>query len=285
MKLGICTIQRNRAKWLAEWVAFHHLVGCTQFYIYLHKCTDQSAQVVMQLQKHFDIKVFQVDEAVDRPQLAAYQHCYQTFGHEIDWMAFIDGDEFLFSTAKDNLSEVLIEFQYEKLSALGAYWQCFGSSGHIQDPDGLIIEDYQYRANLKFLANRHIKSIVKGGQGSNCSVAENSHLFKTIYGTFDEMMRPIHKGLMEELSPSYSKIRINHYVCQSYDYFKQFKQNSGAADAGAQSFRNDEWWKNHDRNDEISDEILKFAPQIKIILNDLKLTPFNGETNGAHSTI
>jgi hypothetical protein len=269
MRLGICTIQRNRGKWLKEWVAFHHVVGITHFYIYLHKCTDNSKAIVAELQKSFNIQCFEVNEETIRPQLIAYQHAYETFGHEIDWMAFIDGDEFLFPSTANTLADVLQEYQYQKLSALGVYWQCFGSSGHIQDPNGLVIEDYTYRANLNFSGNRHIKSIVKGSQGSHCSNAGNAHLFNTIYGTFDELMRPINKGLMEELTPSYQKIRINHYVCQSLEYFKSFKQKSGSADAGADAVRSEDWWNNVNRNDEINKDILKYLPELKKALNEI----------------
>jgi hypothetical protein len=269
MKLGICTIQRNRGKWLSEWVVFHHLVGFTNFYIYLHKCDDNSKQVVMNLKKHFNIQCFEISSDTVRPQLAAYQHAYQEFGHEIDWMAFIDGDEFLHPSSENKVTEVLEHYRYKKISALGVYWQCFGSGGHVEDPNGLIIEDYQYRANLDFLPNRHIKSIVKGGQGQYCLSAQNSHLFHTVYGTFDEKMRVIDKGWMKELEPSYEHLRINHYVCQSLDYFKNFKQNSGAADAGADHIRQDSWWHEHDRNEEKEDEILRYAPQVNELLKNI----------------
>jgi len=267
MKLGICTIQRDRAKWLTEWVVFHHIVGFTNFYIYLHKCRDNSKEVVANLQKHFNIQCFEIADDTVRPQLAAYQHAYQEFGHEIDWMAFIDGDEFLHPSSKNNIGDVLEEYNYKKMSALGVYWQCFGSSGHIQDPNGLIIEDYQYRANLDFIPNRHIKSIVKGRQGQHCTSAGNAHLFHTIYGTFDEQMRLIDQGWMKELVPSYGQLCINHYACQSHEFFINFKQRSGAADANQNLIRPDDWWKEYDRNDIHESQILKYASKIKAALN------------------
>ena len=269
MKLGICTIQRNRGKWLAEWVVFHHLVGFTNFYIYLHKCDDNSKEVVTNLQKHFNIQCYVIADDTQRPQLAAYQHAYQEFGHEIDWMAFIDGDEFLYPTSKNSLTEVLEIYNYKKLSALGVYWRCFGSSGHKQDPNGLIIEDYQYQAKHDFIPNRHIKSIVKGSQGSLFGITENAHIFKTIYGTFDESFREINKGWMKEFEPSYQQICINHYACQSYEFFINFKQNSGAADASENLIRNKDWWNEFDRNDVHSDQILRYAKATKDLLKSL----------------
>ena len=131
MKLGICTIQRDRGRWLKEWVAFHHAVGFSKFYIFLHRCQDDSEEVVRQLQRDFDIRCFVLSADVPRPQLAAYQHAYQTYEHEIDWMAFIDGDEFIFPTQNQSIQEVMERYQYEKVSALGVWWACYGSNNHL----------------------------------------------------------------------------------------------------------------------------------------------------------
>lgn len=269
MHLGICTIQRDRAKWLAEWVAFHYVVGFRKFFIYLHKCNDNSSDVVLSLKKVFDIECFTIPDETQRPQLISYQHAYNEFGHTVDWMAFIDGDEFLFPTTKKNISEVLEDFHYEKLSALGVWWSCFGSSHHIKEPEGLIIDNYKFRSSIDFEANRHIKSIVRGHQGSNFSVSQNAHIFNTIYGTYDENMRLIDAGFMPELEPTYSELRINHYVCQSFEFFKNFKQNSGAADAGPLAVRSDEWWIKHNRNEVEDDSITKFRPQLLEVLKEI----------------
>lgn len=266
MKLSICTIQRDRARWLAEWVGFHYVVGFRKFFIYLHKCKDDSADTVLALQKLFDIECFTIPDDTPRPQFASYQHAYNTFGHTSDWMAFIDGDEFLFPTNDDSLEKVLNQFQYQPISALGVWWSCFGSNAHIKEPDGLVIDNYQRRASFDFEANRHIKSIVRGHQGSHFSVNQNAHIFNTIYGTYDENLRQITSGFMPDLEPTYSKLRINHYVCQSYEYFKQFKQHSGAADAGPLAVRSDEWWTKHDRNDVLDNAILQFRPQLLEVL-------------------
>lgn len=184
-------------------------------------------------------------------------------------MAFIDGDEFLFPTNDDSLEKVLNQFQYQPISALGVWWSCFGSSAHIKEPEGLVIDNYKQRASFDFEANRHIKSIVRGHQGSHFSVGQNAHIFNTIYGTFDENFRPITSGFMPDLEPTYSKLRINHYVCQSYEYFKQFKQLSGAADAGPLAVRSDEWWTKHDRNDVLDSAILRFRPQLIEVLKGI----------------
>ncbi len=270
MKLGICTIQRDRGRWIEEWVAFHYLVGFRKFYFFAHQCVDDTKEVLLRLQKTFDIQFFILSADLERPQLGAYQYAYQHFGAEVDWLAFIDGDEFLFSPVNHDLRRVLEPYAREDLSALGAYWLCFGSNGQTREPAGLITENYTRRAADDFPPNRHVKSIVRGGLGDSVRTGPNSHLFITPRGTYDELMRPVTQGLAEHAQPSHSRLRINHYVCQSYEYFKSFKQRSGAPDAGRLMVRPDSWWETHDRNEVLDTTIGPLLPSLKAILAEIR---------------
>jgi hypothetical protein len=268
LSIAICTIQRNRAAWIKEWVAFHHLIGASKFYIYLHKCNDESATVVTELSRHFDISAFVLSDDVLRPQLAAYKHCYFSFGQNHDWIAFIDGDEFLFPTTGQTITE---HFEYlfsEPIDAIGVYWACFGSSGHIKEPTGLVTENYRQRAPLDFGPNRHFKSIVRGSLGQSFSVLQNSHYFQTNQGTFDTQMRSLTNGFVG-YEPCYERLRINHYVTQSREYFLEFKQHSGSADMSASSIRTEEWWQRHDNNEIWDDSLERFMPDLHTILKSL----------------
>jgi glycosyltransferase involved in cell wall biosynthesis len=258
MKLAICTIQRNRAPWLAEWFAFHAHFGVDQFYFFAHKCNDDTDHKILELQQKFNIKAFNIPDETERPQLAAYKWAYENFNHEFDWIAFIDGDEFLYPTNLGNLKKTLEEFNYLNLSALGVYWRCFGSSGHIAEPKGRIIENYVHRAADDFHPNRHIKSIVRGRQGRYFDIVSNAHVFSTINGTFDEQLRAISNGLTDN-TPSYQKLVINHYAVQSREFYTTFKKFSGAADAGAQLVRSEEWWTMYDRNEVYDSTLLPIA--------------------------
>ncbi len=245
---------------MVEWLAFHYVVGFRKFYVYAHYCKDDSCEKLRRLCAVLDIKAFEIGELTDYIQLRAYQNAYDNFGHEVDWMAFLDGDEFLFPTRAETIEEVLNEYHYRRMSALAAYWVCFGSNGHIEEPSGLIIDNYTGRPPLDFRFNHHIKSIVRGRQ--QISANQNSHLFTTPFGTFDELMRPIDRGYMTTLQPSYEKLRINHYVCQSYSYFRTFKQMSGMADAGHANPRQDVWWTDRDFNDVHDETILRFRDKV-----------------------
>lgn len=268
MNIALCTIQRDRSRWIREWVAFHHLNGVRKFYIYLHKCSDDSVGVVTDLSRHFDITAFTLADDVFRPQLAAYRHCYSEFGGRHDWIGFIDGDEFLFPTEGGTIGEQLASLNDEPIDALGVYWACFGSSGHMSEPEGLVTENYRLRASLDFDPNHHFKSLVRGGLGEGFSVLQNSHYFRTPRGTVDTRMRPLSHGWIDH-EPCYERLRINHYVTQSREYFLRFKQHSGAADVSAEMVRSEQWWQDHDRNEEWDDSLVGFLPELHAIMATL----------------
>lgn len=265
MKLGITTIQRNRAPWIKEWVAFHYLVGFRKFYIYLHNCSDNTKDVLEGLKRKFDIKIFVVDPNLKNPQLKCYQKAYEDFGDEVGWMAFIDGDEFLFPTQDKSINIALKKYSEAKISALGIYWSCFGSSGYKEEPKGLITENYRYRAQDGYENNRHIKSLVRGGLGKSVGVMD-PHLFQTPLGTYDEDLRPVKKG-WTDYEPTYVYFRINHYVTQSRSFFLNFKSRITPPDGAAK--RDESFWEEHDRNDVLDNTMDKFLPLLKKMLASL----------------
>lgn len=267
MTLAICTIQRDRGPWIKEWIDFHKIVGFDKFYIFLHNCTDNSSEIILELSKKYNITAFIVGNDVSKPQLAAYQYCYQQFGDLHEWIAFIDGDEFLYSPTTISIQPTLDRYNPLELSAIGVYWLCFGSSNHQNEPVGLITKNYRYRAPDNFKANSHFKSIVKGKQKDYFSITNNSHYFKTQYGTFDTNLRELSHGLMNN-EPCYEKLIINHYATQSRHFFNSFKKHSGGADTSPNMIRSEEWWETYDIN-EIYDESLKhLMPYLELITKE-----------------
>ena len=260
-KIAIASIQRNRNKYIVEWIAFHLAVGFNQFYIYCHKTDDGMKETLLELAKRCPIEVFAL-EMDDFPQLSAYHHAWERFGSEVDWMAFIDGDEFLFPTQARSMQEALAPYEERELSALGVFWKCYGSSGHATDPDGLILETHPRHSSDDFLPNRHIKSIVRGGERV---IPARSHLFDTERGTFDENMRPITHGWMQDLVPSYDAFRINHYVVQSRQFYFEVKKGMGGADLQAGYLRSEAYFDEYDRNEEADGMSLRFLEQTVVV--------------------
>ncbi|WP_077036290.1 glycosyltransferase family 2 protein [Pelomonas sp. KK5] len=269
MHLGLVTIQRNRGPWLIEWFAFHWLVGFRKFHFYAHMCTDETHAVLAALGRRFDISAYVIPDQQDRVQLAAYQHACDNALADVDWMCFFDGDEFVFPVQHDTLPEALAEFDADpSVTAVGVYNRNFGSSGHVKEPPGLVTGNYRWRAAEGFLSERRVKSFVRGRQ--KVTTTSCSHVFVTPNGTIDEQHRPVPWGYVPELVPSFDKLRMNHYVCQSREYFETFKRSSGHADASAAAQREEDWWQRFDTNEVRDDSMDRFAGPLRTLVSEIR---------------
>jgi hypothetical protein len=245
MNLGLVSIQRDRNPWIVEWLAFHLLVGFDRFFIYAHKTRDGMTDTLLKLARHYPIVVHAI-EMDAQPQLAAYRHAWQSYGHQLDWLAFLDGDEFLLPMAHETVPQALAAWNDKPVSALAAYWCCYGGNALVVERQGLVMQNFARHRLPDFLPNRHVKSIVRGGEAVDIT---GSHVFHTPQGTVDELGRPITGGFMRELEPSWQTLRINHYAVQSWQFFKRTKQHMGAADADPALVRPDGWYHQYDRNE------------------------------------
>ncbi|KQK01671.1 hypothetical protein BRADI_3g57445v3 [Brachypodium distachyon] len=91
-----CTIVRDIAKFLREWVVYHAAVGVDRFYIYDNGSEDGLTDQVRQLASvGFDISIKVWPWT--KTQEAALSHGAAGHQDSCEWMMFIDVDEFVFS--------------------------------------------------------------------------------------------------------------------------------------------------------------------------------------------
>lgn len=244
-KLGVCAIFKDEAAYLKEWVEFHRLMGVEQFYLYNNCSTDNYLEVLASIEDRGDIRL--IDWERTPGQLSAYNHCAFVHGPEVEWLAFIDLDEFLFATGGVSLPDFLLG--YTAHAGVGANWVMFGSSGHQTPPVGGVLENYRLRGSLDVvipypsllaapatatspalyrLFNSHIKSIVRPELIDYCP---NPHYF--VYRVGSTCVSENHEPIVGPFSASVSvsKLRINHYWSKSAQECRQ-KIMKGKADIG-----------------------------------------------------
>jgi hypothetical protein len=128
------------------------------------------------------------------------------------------------------------------------------------------MEKFPRHSSFDHDANRHVKSIVRGGEYIDYYW---SHMFRTQKGTFDENMREVVYG-KTNYTPTYEHFRINHYKCQSWELFKSYKQNSGAADGNPLLHRPESWFHEADRNECDDGVSYNFLIRLKLKVAELE---------------
>lgn len=209
--LAACCIVKDEDPFLDEWFTYHALIGVEHFFVY-----DNDSR--RPLREHALIRLLRergrltLHETTGRAaQLKAYGHCLEQHGPACKWLAFIDLDEFLCPLAVNDLRLLLTE--YEDYACLALNWKCFGSSGHLRRPAGLVLRNYQERFKRRYVLNFHVKSIA---QPDRIACVHNAHAFFPRPGerTVNEHFQSLPPG--GALSPvSWDKACVNHYVLKS----------------------------------------------------------------------
>lgn len=256
MKIGIAAIMKNEVPYLIEWVAFHRVVGIDRFFIADNDSTDGMTDVLSALDKLGLVDHIPFPNQPGRPpQLDAYSRILEEYASAVDWLAFIDADEFLMPTGgRVSCRDVIEHFDgMPDVGSIMVNWATFGSSGHLDPSDELVLERYQMRATKSWDGNFHYKSIVR--MAAVPAVHSTPHFFTIEKGytcvqvdgrsLVDHPIKGI--GLSEEVI--WEPMRLNHYVVKSEGEFFGRKGPLGRATVVGEK-KGHNYFIYCDRNDE-----------------------------------
>jgi hypothetical protein len=216
--LAACTIYRDDAAYLAEWIEFHRLMGVERFFLYDNGSTDHHREVLAGYMAE-GVATLQEWAAPffgynGRPKtiMTAFEHCIGAHRHDARWIAFLDVDEFLFTPDGGSLPEVLSD--YEEYPGVVVNRAEFGPSGHVTRPEGLVIESYVQRRPLRPDDESAHKSVVDPSRVTRCLGA---HSFMYVDGLpVDEQKRRVDmRRRMKRKPVTWARLRAHHYWSRS----------------------------------------------------------------------
>ncbi len=255
--LSVCAIMKDEAAYLIEWLEFHKIVGVERFYLYNNNSNDGTIELIEEYVRSGEVILH--DWPFVPGQILAYEHCLENYRQESEWMAFIDVDEFLFPTEKDDLKEVLAEF--DGVGGVAVNMLYFGSSGHQTKPEGLQIENYTRRSEDDYEPNRYVKSIV---QPEKILRPQCPHFFLPAnqeHSIVTENKEFLGGSITERVSTK--KLRLNHYYTRSRQEMKEKVMRGDAV-----FFIKDlEVVESRDRNEVEDLTVQRLIPQVKQAVN------------------
>jgi Glycosyltransferase family 92 len=234
--LSLCSLYRDHAEYLREWIEFHRLVGVERFFLYDNESTDDHEEVLAPYVERGIVEIHDwptppsVERGVPWSIIGAFDDCIARHREDSRWIGFIDVDEFLFSPAGRPLPDVLAEF--EQFSGVEVSRYDFGASGHRTKPEGLVIESYLHRRSYMSPKKdwEHVKSVVDPGRVDR---AFNAHgfFYTEGYAVRENRERALEDPPGRRGFPEASVLRINHYITKSEEEYD--RKGAQWANAGA----------------------------------------------------
>ena len=216
--LGACTIYRNNAGYLAEWIEVHRLFGFERFFLYDNGSTDDHLDVLAPYMEDGSVRLhdwpmpFLGHQGRAGAIVQAFEDCLGEHRDDARWIAFLDLDEFMFSPTGRPLSDLLPE--YEQFPGVGVGRAEFGPSGHVTKPEGLVIENFVNRQGVRPDARGPIKTVLDPTRAVRCLGAH--HFVYSDGVPVDEHKRPIvDAGRTGVIPISFDRLQVNHYWAKS----------------------------------------------------------------------
>ena len=268
----ICLFTNARdEKHIREWAAHHLLIGFDRIIIFDHKSKIPLKEVFKIFDKRVKImNVSHLDKSIKR--ILMNEACEIAKLLEMDWMIYLDADEFIILNKFKNVKDILSI--YNQADSLGVNWLFFGSNYLEKDPDGLIIENYT-RSDL-FL-NDHLKSFVRPlkvvcqGNPHFYHIKDKTRYYgingKNIKNFYNDNFHDSYHSNVYNIEYYKTPIYIAHYVNQSEETFTKRKLDLPRDDNGEQrQFKNIMEIHNQFNTIENNDPKNKYAENIKIFL-------------------
>ena len=280
--LALCVIFKNEARYLREWVEFHRLVGVDHFYLYENGSDDGYAAVLEPYVREGIVTL--TPWPVAPGQNAAYTHCTTAYADRAEWIGFVDADEFFFAPGGD-LHAALAEFELPDVGGVAVNYVNFGTSGHRETPDGLVLESYLRRAGHEtaldlpaglrapgldptdlrnyYPLNARISSVVRPARTVRFDIPHYP-VYRPGFHAVTENHERIDGAIAQQTSVR--KLRMNHYWTKSEEECRQKFERGRSDQAGTRRWPDDFLHRERALNEVVDTEILAWLEPLRAVL-------------------
>ncbi|KAE8021392.1 hypothetical protein FH972_007286 [Carpinus fangiana] len=204
-EMCVCTMLRNQARFLKEWVMYHAQIGVQQWFIYDNNSDDDIENLIALLSKaNANYNITRHVWPWIKTQEAGFAHCALRARDTCEWVGFIDVDEFFYLPSGLVLHDVLQnQSRYSYVGEVRVPCYSYGPSGLNDVPPQGVMVGYTCRMAI---SERH-KSIVRP-EALNSTLINVVHHFHLRDG-------------FEYVNVDRGVLAINHYKYQVWEVFKE----------------------------------------------------------------
>jgi len=236
-RFALVGIVKNEARYILEWLAFHHATGVEHFVVFDNESTDDTREILNAYAGLVDIDVIDWPlRANESPQITAYNEFLRRYKHKFEFAAFLDADEFLVPCEGTVLRDFLEEIP-DNVGAIGFNQRVFGSGGEVYYKPDLLIKRFRRCAARDYHENRYVKSMYRLSDIETIGNVHTNPLARGCYAFAD--FTPLSRseeapGTATAINPA--RFQLNHYILKSRAEFEH-KRHRGSGTATSDAAR------------------------------------------------
>ena len=220
----IITSMKNEASFILEWVAYHRVIGFTDFLVYTNDCEDGTVEMLERLEA-LGVVTHKPNNVLKRgPQKSALKDAKgQPLVETAEWIYIADIDEFLVVKVGDGTVQALIDGVPEDTDVIPVTWRLFGHGGGESYDDRPVIAqftDAERPLEDGGFPDRFVKALFRRQAeverfGTHGPIVEGfvwRQADGRLLGEGDNLTRPAEAF-------AYEAAQINHYAVGSVDMY------------------------------------------------------------------
>lgn len=287
MRITAVTCVKNEGPFLLEWIAFHRVIGVTDFLFYSNDCTDATDRLLDRLVDH-KIVTHLPNPATNRNyQMQALKDAKkQKLVKQADWVWVADVDEFLNIHVGDHTIPALIKACGDP-QAISVTFQFFANNGLEAFEDRPVVEQFQHSHNPDIWCDQtaiEVKSLVRQDFPLSYYGAHRPFHDEDKHGAptwTDGSGRPVPPRFRKHANKrrirafpardARAHATLNHYALRSLDSYL-VKNDRGDVNREHRAF-DDSYWRERNDNGYHDPSILRYADALKAEMDRLKALP------------
>ncbi|MFT6345714.1 MAG: hypothetical protein ACJAWQ_002801 [Paraglaciecola sp.] len=253
---SIGAIFKDEYEYVLEWISWHLMCGFEHFYIADNGSSDGTVELLEALSELGLVTIIYQEQKL-KCQLDAYSKILKKAmlnNHEI---LFIDADEFIYSNINITGFFTKIFNENFNIGAMAFNWKVFGSSGHVDKVNDLVLRRFTKHSNQDMPQTHFIKSLVRPHAVTQMRVhhaqLKNGYDYVNAIGEKLTFINGKNQVIDEPSGLTFQVIEdpisIHHYVVKSKQEYNDKKRRRGDAMIGSDHDRGEAYFNIHDRND------------------------------------
>ena len=274
-KISICGIFKNEAPFLKEWIEFHEMIGVEHFYLYNNNSDDNYQTVLIPYIDRGLVTL--INWPYNHAQMKAYQHFYETYKNETQWVSFLDIDEFFCPKEDVTLTEWLMK--HDKYPVLLVYWRMFGTSNVLNhDFSKLVTEQFYMSWKYYDSVGKCLINTDYDIKDFDSSTHHEPTIVKRYFGlpfvfypanVFGHFVKgKYHFG--DERKCDKATIQINHYWTKGWDVYSKKRQLTDVYFKENPKKNLEYFYYHENRNVSVDYTIFRYLIRLKLKMNLIK---------------
>lgn len=230
LKTTIVTTMKNEGPFMLEWIAYHRIIGVTDFLIYTNDCSDGTELIAQRLEAlgMATHRENPLREDVSPQRTALRDSRKRDVVKAADWLLCADCDEFLNIRVGEGRLDDLYAAVGEA-DGISVCWKLFGNSGRVDYSDTLVIEQFDRALDEAEYPNSRslgMKTLVRNNERFNGMRVHRPryHRDRGDIAWVDGGGQPMQEGYLDQgwkATPEvrHDYARLHHYAVRSVDSF------------------------------------------------------------------